>query len=308
MRKTLSSVLLVSLCQLVVTAPRALADGDGSNINVDATLDQFLGTGSSPPSSPPPSSAPGSMVPATGASADDGGSAKSPVKSSAKPPEAQQASKGKRGKSPKTDSPATALTAAPAASSVDGSNANVDATLDQYLGTGSASPGGSPPSSSAPGSIVPISPSGPAGGTDDSASAPGGAADSGMSAPTQDSSGHDAPDPVYNGDKAIPDSTLRAGELNNQAVSAIANKQFQRAIDYLKQALIADPNYAQGKSNLTIAYFDMAVDLYNDSKYTEALPYIEKALAMAKQAGREDGDMKQLYDDCKQAIKENAGK
>jgi tetratricopeptide (TPR) repeat protein len=194
----------------------------------------------------------------------------------------------------------------------------VDKTLDMFLGKGpppKATTGDSgsdfvPPPVAAP----PLAPGGAqgsdtssSGGADMSSQPDSGSASSSDSGPSASSSGDDHDEVTINEQKLSP-ATLKAGELNNEAVTALNNHEFQKAIDLLKQAVATDPTYVQGKSNLRVAYFNYGVELYNEQKYAEALPYIEKAVALSKQLDRDDADMRSLYEDCKQAVKENAGK
>jgi tetratricopeptide (TPR) repeat protein len=99
----------------------------------------------------------------------------------------------------------------------------------------------------------------------------------------------------------IPAKTLQAGELNNEAVTALNNKQFQKAIDLLLQALAVDPSYTQGKGNLCVANYNFALSLYDNGKFAEALPLFQKALDLAKQLNRDDNDIRKYYEDCRKS-------
>jgi len=239
--------------------------------SVDQTLDQFLGKGA-----PADTAAPSVAAPS---------------------PAEQKPTKPKKTKEPKPPKQTPVST-----TSSSTGDPSVDKTLDQFLGKGTTS--GTGDSSSfvpAPVSAPPLD-----AGTGDTSSQPdAGSASSSDAMPpaSNDSNDHDG---ITINEEKLSSNTLKAGELNNTAVTALENHEFQKAIDLLKQAIATDPGYVQGKSNLRVAYFNYGVELYNQHQYAEALPYIEKALAISKQLNRDDAEMRSLYEDCKEAVKENA--
>jgi tetratricopeptide (TPR) repeat protein len=111
-------------------------------------------------------------------------------------------------------------------------------------------------------------------------------------------------DTTYIKAENISDDAVRAGELNNVAVEAMNAHEFKKAIDTLNQAMILNPNYLQGRSNLRICYFNFGVDLYNNQKYKDALEKLEIALAIGKQIGNEMPEINELYEECKKAVAE----
>jgi tetratricopeptide (TPR) repeat protein len=78
------------------------------------------------------------------------------------------------------------------------------------------------------------------------------------------------------------DAILRHNELvdlNNSASADIINRNFQAAIGKLEQCHQADPNYATAESNLEIAYYNWAVQLYDRHDYSSAVDVLSKGLS-----------------------------
>jgi tetratricopeptide (TPR) repeat protein len=217
-----------------------------------------------------------------------------------------RATKGKKPKAAKTAGAASA----PAANA---DNLSPEQIIDMYTSKNPlAAPSSSVPSDSLPAS-VPIPPSADSNNSSASSSIPssGSSAGSNDTAGSNDSggsnfSGGSNDDQPVIGERSIPEKTLKAGELNNAAIDALNNKEFKKAIDLLNQALAADRDYTQGRSNLRVAYFNYGVEMYNTQKYAEAIPLLEIALDLSKQLGKDQAEIKELYDECKKAVKETA--
>jgi tetratricopeptide (TPR) repeat protein len=282
MRNSAIYLTLVLLCQLPCF---------GDDIN--KSLDQLLG------------------APQAGDSADSGSAS-----GSAAPAEKPKNQKAQREKKPKADASAGSAGDVP---KVD--PAQIDKSLDKLLG-GTPAPSSSLPSAPTPPADSASPPAAaddgvgstdePAAGAMQPSAAPSNAATA-PAAPEADSSdamtstgnaGDSADDKQYN----YSDNQIKAGELNNDAVTALNAKQFQKAVDMLKQALTLWPGYRQGKSNLRVAYFNWGVELYNSGKYAQAMPYLEKAMQLAKELGIKDSELQATYDDCKSALAEESKK
>jgi tetratricopeptide (TPR) repeat protein len=217
-----------------------------------------------------------------------------------------RATKGKKAKPAKSGGAAT-----PAGANAD--NLSPEQIIDMYT---SKNPPAASSSSVQPDSLpasVPIPPSADNSDSSASSSIPsaassantGDSAGSNYGGGSNYSAGSNDEQPVI-GERSIPEKTLKAGELNNAAIDALNNKEFKKAIDLLNQALAADRDYTQGRSNLRVAYFNYGVEMYNTQKYAEAIPLLEIALDLSKQLGKDQTEIKELYEECKKAVKETA--
>jgi tetratricopeptide (TPR) repeat protein len=213
-------------------------------------------------------------------------------------PDAARAVKAKKAKPSKSEPQA-----ATAASTANADNLSPEQIIDMYTSKNPpAASSSSVEPSSAPDSLpasVPIPPPG-----DNSESSASPSIQPSSSAPPL-SSGNTDEQPVI-GERSIPENTLKAGELNNAAIDALNNKEFKKAIDLLNQALAADRDYTQGRSNLRVAYFNYGVEMYNTQKYAEAIPLLEIAIDLSKQLGKDQTEIKELYEECKKLVKESA--
>jgi tetratricopeptide (TPR) repeat protein len=188
-----------------------------------------------------------------------------------------------------------------------GSSSTLDSELDKFLSKPTPKGSPQPPDDSAPkvNDRAPSPPPSSSTPSEDSSSPP--ASSGTTSAPTtSDQSNNSDSDSVTIDEQKIPANTLQAGEFNNEAVTALNNKQFQKAIDLLHQALAVDPNYTQGKSNLRVAYYNYALNLYDNEKYSEALPFFQKALDLSKQLGKDDTDIRKYYADCQKSANQQS--
>jgi FOG: TPR repeat len=79
-----------------------------------------------------------------------------------------------------------------------------------------------------------------------------------------------------------PSADLAAtlNNLNNQAVIAINDSNYEFAVRKLEEALKIDPSYASAKSNLAIAYNNYALQLQGQSRTEEALKILHRAYAI----------------------------
>ncbi len=69
-------------------------------------------------------------------------------------------------------------------------------------------------------------------------------------------------------------------EKNNQALQALEQKQYDRAIDYLSQARQAKPHDPVIRHNLAVAYNAKAIALEQEGKEEDAIEYYERALEL----------------------------
>lgn len=79
-----------------------------------------------------------------------------------------------------------------------------------------------------------------------------------------------------------PSADLAAtlNNLNNQAVIAINDSNYEFAVHKLEEALKMDPTYASAKSNLAIAYNNYALQLQGQNRTEEALKILHRAYAI----------------------------
>lgn len=79
-----------------------------------------------------------------------------------------------------------------------------------------------------------------------------------------------------------PSADLAAtlNNLNNQAVIAINDSNYEFAVRKLEEALKIDPTYASAKSNLAIAYNNYALQLQGQNRTEEALKILHRAYAI----------------------------
>lgn len=76
------------------------------------------------------------------------------------------------------------------------------------------------------------------------------------------------------------DLAATLNNLNNQAVIAINDSNYEFAVRKLEEALKMDPTYASAKSNLAIAYNNYALQLQGQSRTEEAMKILHRAFAI----------------------------